>query len=108
MDVQWLKQFVRLFLGGVFIFLLLLPLALSFSVEPGIIFFITIILLAIWRKQKEVWPKLRRFGTMGSIVFGALVFLGLVAWWISGNPNSMIVLVAIGFVFIMGALVLID
>jgi hypothetical protein len=105
---HWLKQFTRLFFTGILIILLLIPISILLSVEPRALFLVIIILLAIWRKQGLILPKLRRFGLMVGIVFGALMGLGFVAWWVTGNLNIFIGLLSIGIVFIIGALVLVD
>jgi hypothetical protein len=108
MYLLWLKQVAKLFAIGAIVFLLLIPVANLISTEPRILFFIVLFLFLLWRKQKEILPRLRRYRVMVGIVFSALIGLGLLMWWLGGQFIGLIAIVLIGGVFIIGTLVLVD
>ncbi|MDX1521719.1 MAG: hypothetical protein R3264_08835 [Anaerolineae bacterium] len=95
MDIDW-KRIVGFFLRVFVLLILIIPIALWFSIKPALVLYGLIGLALAWRNWDVVLARLRRASAIVIITLLGFVVLGIVAWLIQGSFTELVTTVVVG------------
>ncbi len=92
MSIDW-KNTTKLLLRAIIVLAILTPIAYLFSVRPAILLIVTISLVGLWEKRKQLSSTVKRAKVIIGVVFGTALIFGFLLWYINGDTSSALNLV---------------